>query len=117
MDAFSYAAIRFAIYAAVIGLLGACAFVLLVVRRVRGLGLASDAYAEEATAKAKRLAVACACALAVTVPARLVAQSFVLFGAPFEIVSAIPITNWGRAWLLQVAGIVVAFLALARVHG
>ena len=92
VDAFSYAAIRSAFYAAVIGLLGASAFVLLVVRRVRGLGLASDLYAEAATSGAKRMAIACACALALSVPARLIAQSFVLFGAPFEIVSAIPIT-------------------------
>ena len=117
VDAFSYAAIRSGIYAAVIGLLGASAFVLLVVRRVRGLGLASDLYAEAATSGAKRMAIACACALALSVPARLIAQSFVLFGAPFEIVSAIPITNWGRAWLLQVAGVVLAFIALARVRG
>ena len=117
VDAFWYAAIRFAIYAAVLGLLGACAFVLLVVRRVRGLGLSSDLYAEEATAKAKRMAVVCACVLAVTVPARLIAQSLVLFDAPFDIGPAIPITNWGRAWLLQVAGIVLAFVALAQVRG
>jgi putative copper export protein len=116
VDAFSYAAIRFAIYAAVLGLLGACAFVLLVVRRVRGLGLASDLYAEEAAAKAKRMALVCACVLAVALPARLIAQSLVLFDAPFEIVRAIPVTNWGRAWLLQVAGVVLAFIALSRVR-
>ena len=117
VDAFSYAAIRFTIYAAVLALLGACAFVLLVLRRVRGLGLASDLYADAAATYAKRMAVISACVLAVAIPARLIAQSLVLFDAPFDIVPAIPITSWGRAWLLQVAGVVLSLLALSRVRG
>jgi putative copper export protein len=117
VDAFSYAAVRFTLYAAVIGLLGACAFVLLVLRRVRGLGLASDLYAEDAAARAKRMAVACAIAIAIALPARLIAQSLVIFGEPFAIVNAIAITRWGRAWLLQVAGLVTMCVALSRVHG
>jgi len=117
VDAFSYAAIRFAMYAALLGLLGACAFTLLVLRRVRGLGLASDLYAEDASARAKRMAVACAAVLLAAVPARLIAQSLVLFGEPFAIVRAVPITGWGRAWSLQMLGVVLAVVALTRVRG
>lgn len=117
MDSFSYAAIRFICYAALLVLLGACAFVLLVLRRVRGLGLANDAYAEDAAAAARQLAFGCAFVLLAAVPARLIAQSFVLFDAPFDIVPALPITSWGRAWLLQLAGVIAVFIALWRTRG
>ena len=117
VDSAAYAAIRFALYGALIGLLGAALFVLLPLRRVRGLGLGSDLFAEDAAAGARRIALAAAAVLLAALPGRLIAQSFALFGTATDILGAITTTGWGRAWMLQVAGAAVALTAVLRVRG
>ena len=113
----AYAVIRFAMYAALIGLAGAAFFVLLLLRRVRGLGLGSDLFAEDAASAARRIALVCVTVLLIATPARLIAQSLVLFGNATDILGAVTTTLWGRAWLLQCAGAAVALIALLGARG
>jgi len=114
IDSAPYTAIRFALYAALIAVLGASAFVLLPLRRVRGLGLGSDLFAEEAAGAARQIAIAGATVLVLALPARLIAQSLAIFDAPFDILPAIASTSWGRAWLLQLAGALFALVFAVR---
>ena len=62
-------------YAALVGLIGASLFVLLLLRRLRALGLGSDQFAEDAADRARRLALVGAWVLVLATPARLIAQA------------------------------------------
>ena len=108
----AFTAIRFVMYAALLGLIGASLFVLLLLRRLRALGLGSDQFAEDAAAAARRLGLVCAAVLMLAAPARLIAQAVSLDVSVGVVLGA----AWGRAWMAQMAGAVAAVAALIGVR-
>ncbi len=109
----AYTVIRFVMYASTIGLIGCALFVLLLLRRLRSLGLGSDLFAEDAAAAARRIAAVCATVLLLATPARLLAQSMILSASMPTILGEL----WGRAWVLQAAGSLVALAAVRSARG
>jgi len=103
-----FTAIRFVMYCALIGLVGAALFVLLLLRRLRALGLGSDQFAEDAADLARRLALVCAWVLVLATPARLIAQAVSVDVSSWTVLGV----AWGRAWMAQMAGSIAALAAL-----
>jgi len=114
----AYVLIRFATFAALVALLGAVVF-------ATGVLAAIDRNARDAvprtvqtlaTRRALRVAQIAVGTLALAALARLAAQSYALFGAEaFEVASlgaVLGTTLWGKGWLLQAAGVVLAAAAL-----
>jgi copper transport protein len=118
VSSFGYAVVRAVSIAAELGLIGAALFVLLILRRVRALGVASDAFAEDAAAGARRLALIATVVLVAAAPARLIAQSLAVFGTAGGIFGgALTGTPWGRAWILQCLASLVALTVVAAARG
>jgi copper transport protein len=108
-----YSVIRFTLYSALIALIGATLFVLLLVRRIRALGLGSDQFAEDAAAAARKLALVSCVVLVLATPARLLAQAMVLQVSAGAVLGEL----WGRAWMLQMFGALVALAAVLSARG
>jgi putative copper export protein/methionine-rich copper-binding protein CopC len=99
-----YVAVRWLNFAALLGVVGAVAFALLVAHRVPEL-------AADPLKTVARAGLASAIVLALAAVARLVAQSYALHGVGLRTI--VLDTGWGRAWLLGAAALVVALAAFA----
>jgi copper transport protein len=95
-------------YAGLTGLTGAAFFVLLLLRRLRALGLGSDLFAEDAATAARRVALISATVLVLATPGRLLCFALV---NDVTVRAAIG-THFGRAWMLQFFGALVALVAV-----
>ncbi|HEX6746732.1 MAG TPA: copper resistance protein CopC [Longimicrobium sp.] len=109
-------AVRWAEFLALLGMIGAVAFNLLVVRRVRG-GEGMERIADRAAYGAWHLALAAAALSLLTLLARLWLQSAELNGPDQafdgEMMRALLTgTVWGSGWILQAVGTVAYFLGL-----
>lgn len=108
-----YTVIRFTLYASLLMLIGATLFVLLLVRRIRALGLGSDQFAEDAAGAARKLGMIAAAVLVLATPARLLAQSLVVQASMTAVLGEL----WGRAWMLQLFGALIALAAVLSARG
>ena len=112
-----YVAIRWLHYSALLVLVGVVTFALMVLpllRRVAGPDLLPDLRIQTA-----RLGQWSVLLVAVTALMRFVAQSLAMHGErslpdPAMIAALLRVTQWGRAWVLEMFAVVVAFLALRR---
>jgi copper transport protein len=119
-----YVLIRWLQFAGVLLVIGAAAFHLFVVsylrRDTRSEGeRAEPAMLADAEGRAARIGYLAAGVLGVTLILRLVAQSYAMHGAgdafsPTLSAQMIRNTNWGRGWLLQLVGVL---LAASGFHG
>jgi len=117
----AYVAVRWVVYLATVGVLGAVAFgvgVLGVARRRERVGADLVKHARRGAA---RLGLLFAAVLALAALARLYAQSLAMHGPasaadPLRVGALLTLTVWGWGWMLQVAGalLAVAGFALAR---
>ena len=108
-------AVRWAEFVALLGMIGAVAFNLLVVRRVRGEGMAR--VADRAAYGAWHLALAAAALSLLTLLVRLWLQSAELNGPDqafnAEMLNALLMgTVWGSGWILQAVGTLAFFVGL-----
>ena len=114
-----YAAVRWFTFMGLLGAVGAVAFRLIVLglvarsRDPEGVGIVSPA-----AVRAARLGLAAVALLAVALLLRLLAQSYAVFGGDRAFDSALITTllsetTWGRGWLLQAAGTVVALIGFS----
>ena len=110
----AFAAVRWLGYVGLLALVGSACFALLVLPRARArlplLAVAAERGARFATGALLLLLLAAAL--------RLVAQSVATYGgagafSPANVGALVAGTGWGRAWLLQLAGIAVAGAGLA----
>ncbi|HEX5521618.1 MAG TPA: copper resistance protein CopC [Longimicrobiaceae bacterium] len=114
-----YAAVRWLDFVALVGVLGAVAFRLLVLpRAARRLPATGGVLAEAAARRAATLGLLFAALSAVAALLRLYAQSYALHGAArvfdAELVGTMLVrTLWGWAWLLQAAATVLALVGFA----
>ncbi len=108
----AYVAVRVAMYAGLTGLIGAALFVLLLLRRVRALGLASDLFAEDAATAARRVAIVSGAVLLLATPARLYCFALVNDAT----VSAALDTHFGWAWRLQLVGALMALVTVIAIR-
>lgn len=108
----AYVVVRVAMYAGLTGLIGAALFVLLLLRRVRALGMGSDLFAEDAAFSARRVALVSSAVLLLATPGRLLCFALVNEATMTAAVG----THFGRAWMLQLFGAAVAFTAVAVIR-
>ncbi len=117
VDSWPYGVIRLLTFAAILVVVGAVIFSLIVVpathHRVPDLG--AD-FVVEARHRAARAALAASGVLAVLVVARLIAQSYAVRGAlpNAQFLSAVSETPWGWGLMLAAASVVALIVALAR---
>jgi copper transport protein len=109
-------AVRWAEFVALLGMIGAVAFNLLVVRRLRGDG-AMERVADRAAYGAWHLAAGAAALSILTLLARLWLQSRALYGAEDafntdNLDQLIRGTVWGSGWILQAVATIAFFLGL-----
>ncbi|HEY9450430.1 MAG TPA: copper resistance protein CopC [Gemmatimonadaceae bacterium] len=97
-----YVAVRWLNFAALLGVVGAVAFALIVAPRVPEL-------AADPLKTVARAGLASAAVLVLAAVARLIAQSYALHGAGLQAI--VFDTGWGRAWLLGAGALVVALAA------
>ena len=117
-----YAIVRWFTYMALLGMIGAVAFRYAVLGLMRrGLGDVDDSVSVPASQRAASLGALCAWLLLAAALLRLIAQSVAMYGArdaadPGSLATLIGGTAWGRGWMLQVVGALVAAagFALAR---
>jgi putative copper export protein/methionine-rich copper-binding protein CopC len=111
-----YAAVRWLTFLGLLGVIGAVAFRVLVLRRVgRGTGSPAGDLRPGASRRAASFALGALALLTVALVLRLYAQSVALHGAAFalhpeRIAAMLTRTTWGWGWLLQAAGILVVLL-------
>lgn len=107
-----YVLVRLLTYTSLIGVLGAMVLILYVAPRATDLGEAASAHIVD---NGRRFAIASATILAIAAVLRLIAQAMATGAnsAGGQLVELVTGTTWGRAWLLQLAGIVV-ILVFAR---
>lgn len=114
-----YAAIRWLTYLALLGVIGVVAFRYAVLGLLRrGLGDVDDSVSVPASQRAASFGAICAWLLLATALLRLGAQSIAMFGTsqaadPGSLATLVG-TEWGRGWLLQLAGSLVAAIGFAR---
>ena len=112
----AFAAVRWLGYVGMLVLVGTACFALFVLPRARS-GLPMLAFAAD---RAPRFATGAALLLLAAAVLRLVAQSAAMHGpallAPAALGPLVTDTGWGRAWLLQLAGIGIALAGLALVR-
>ena len=113
----AYVAIRWLQYAAVLMLIGAVAFALLVVTRLQRVS--EPALLPSARSRAARVGLWATGLLAATALMRLLAQSYALHGETLApdlalIGTLLRVTQWGHAWLLEVGAVIVALVAFSR---
>ena len=117
VDSWPYGVIRLLTFAAILVVVGAVIFSLIVVpathHRVPDLG--AD-FVVEARHRAARAGLAASGVLAVLVVARLIAQSYAVRGAlpNAQFLSAVSETPWGWGLMLAAASVVALIVALAR---
>jgi copper transport protein len=115
-----YAVIRWFSYMALLGMIGAVAFRYAVLGLMRrGLGDVDDSVSVPASQRAASLGALCAGLLLAASLLRLIAQSIAMFGArdaadAGSLATLIGGTAWGRGWLLQLVGALVAAVGFAR---
>ena len=116
-ESWQYVAIRWAQYTALVMVLGAIAFRLIVVGFLRRQQEPNSPMLADASRGAARLARVATVALAITALMRLYAQSYALHGAARAL--ELPLmqamlgrTAWGRGWLVQCAALVLVWFAL-----
>lgn len=115
----AYVAIRWLQYGALLVVIGAVAFALLVLPRLQHASAAAQVVVMRR--QAADVGVIATLLLGGTAILRLLAQSYALHGAPLMpdptlLGTLLRVTQWGRAWLLEAAAILVALVAftLAR---
>jgi len=105
-----YAGVRWMSYAGIIGVLGAIGFAgLLSSPRMKAASV-STAFRENATRGAAAIGLVAVLLLGVSMPLRLQAQAYTLFGEGvsaerFELMTG---TTWGVAWIVQSVGTLIA---------
>ena len=115
-----YAVVRWVTYMALLGLIGAVAFRYAVLGLMRrGLGDVDDSVSVPASQRAASLGALCAWLFLAGALLRLVAQAIAMYGAreaadPGSLATLIGGTAWGRGWMLQLAGALVAAVGFAR---
>jgi putative copper export protein len=109
----AYVGIRAVMYLAALLVIGACAFVLLILPRASRLGESAPRASEVAQA-ARRLGCAAGVVLALAMLARLFAQAYVIGeGESFVIFPILRSTVWGWGWLLGALATIVIIASLA----
>ena len=120
----AYIAVRWVTFGALLAMIGAIAFVCLVLPitgrtiRQRGRAVAVEALSRVAAARAARLGWIAGAVLIIAAIARLYVQSVAIHGVgaaanPAMLREMVTDTTWGGAWLVQVAAALVAIVALA----
>lgn len=109
-----YVAIRWWTFTALVMAIGAVAFQLVVLGRLRRMRESASPFLLTATSRTASLGVLAVIALALAGPLRLYAQSYSLHGAgsaydPALILMMLGRTVWGWGWTLQFVGVAVAF--------
>ena len=108
-----FAAIRWLGFAGLLSLIGSGAFAGLIIPAVARRG-APATWATESERRARRVGVIAVAVLFVAFVLRLGAQATAVNGSPLDLDPALVTdTSWGRAWLIQLAGIAVALGGLA----
>ena len=114
----AYVAIRWLQYGALVVLIGAVAFALVVLARVQPM---ADALltVPDARARAARIAIWATLLLGATALFRLFAQSYALHGVSLApdiplIGTLLRVTQWGQAWVLEMVAVLVALYAFRR---
>lgn len=109
-----YVIIRLVLYAALIVVIGALVFRGVVLARLRGEG---DGLRPSAARRASKVGAAAAIVLLAALAAKLVAQLVALHGSRATDLALVPSlvggTTWGRAWLVAVAGALIALAGLS----
>lgn len=116
----AYVAIRWFQYGALVIMIGAIAFALVVMsllQRTAGTPVVSTA-----RARAAQIAVWATLLLAVTAIVRLFAQSYALHGVSLApdlalIGTLLRLTQWGHAWVLEVIAVILALFAFRQARG
>ena len=110
-----YVVVRWITFAALLGVLGAVAFQLVVLTLLdrRAGGGEHHVVRERATQRAAGLGLATAIVLGAATLARLLAQSYAMHGSDDAVAGSLVIpmlsrTVWGWGWLLQITGAVIA---------
>jgi len=116
-----YAAVRWMVYAGVMGMLGAIGFAVLVLMRLPRGAVANGLTLDRGLRGAATLGALASLLLVVSVPLRLQAQSHALFGAGItgERMGMLLSSTWGIAWVIQALAVPVALagFVLARRFG
>jgi putative copper export protein/methionine-rich copper-binding protein CopC len=122
-DSPGYVAVRWLNFLALLGVIGAVAFAIVVIGHMRRRQVAADdALIAAARARAAGVGLACAALLAVAAVGRLYAQSLAMHGADHaldagRITMLLGRTVWGWGWMLQVTATLLAavgFVAARR---
>ena len=114
-ESIAYVGLRWAQFMALLLVVGAVAFRQLILRIVQRKTTSDSLMLEAADARAARVGHLAAAALGVTLVLRLLAQSYAMHGAAqaWDVslsTAMIRNTTWGKGWLLQLVGVVVAGL-------
>lgn len=107
-----YVAVRFALYAALLVVIGAVAFRVIVLGLVGRQPQPDDLFIAAASGRAAAVGRIAVSLLIAACVARLIAQSVALNGAavaPDRLSSLVFATNWGRSWMVQLLAAVAAF--------
>jgi putative copper export protein/methionine-rich copper-binding protein CopC len=115
----AYVVIRWAQFVALVVVIGGATFACVVLPRLRRR-IPGSPFPADASARAARLARWGVAGVAATAVARFLAQSYAMHGAgamtdPALMGAMLSRTVWGWGWLLQVAGVLAAWLGLRQV--
>lgn len=112
-----YVAIRWVQYGALLVIIGTVTFALLVLPRVNRVSAAAPVAVMRR--QAVHVGMIATLLLGTTAILRLLAQSYALHGAPLMpdpalLGTLLRVTQWGRAWVLEVVAILIALVAFVR---
>lgn len=119
-ESFLYVVVRWLTFMGLLGVIGAVAFRLVVLRvMIRRADPAGAGIVRVAAPRAAKIGLAAVALVAVALVLRLYAQSYAVHGAtraldPELISTLISRTTWGWGWILQALGTVIAFVGLRK---